>query len=164
MRFKSRDGFGVVGILLVVAVVIVAAASGLFVAHTLSTGTSSGQADLAAEQDDTSSSPAMEFIDFGSVVANLAEGRLTRYLKVDITLQVSGKDAGKVREMMSEGEKAVFKNWLIGYLSDKKRDEVNGTANINRLRREIQDGFNAILAEQGEGKIDSVLFTEFNVQ
>jgi flagellar basal body-associated protein FliL len=43
-------------------------------------------------------------------------------------------------------------------------EEVEGAAAIRRLQREIQDGFNAILAETGDAKVDAVLFEEFNIQ
>ena len=60
--------------------------------------------------------------------------------------------------------KAIMKNWLISYLSDRSLQEVSGAAGVNRLRREIQEKFNALLFPVGAEKIHDVLFEEFNVQ
>jgi flagellar basal body-associated protein FliL len=105
-----------------------------------------------------------EFIPLGSTVANLAEGRLTRYLQVNITLQVERDSAPEVRKLTEDAEAAVFKNWLLTYLSDKQLTDVKGSNSIKRLQREILDGFNAILADHGEHRIDAVLFEEFTIQ
>jgi flagellar basal body-associated protein FliL len=163
-RPTNRAGFSLVTALVVAAVIVAAAASGLLVAFGLSkqAGTTADASSDATDQ--AESVAATEFLEFGPVVANLAEGKLTRYLKVDVTLQVKAADAVGVTSLFEDGQKAVFKNWLIGYLSDKTREEVKGTANMNKLRREIQDGFNAILTDCSEYRIESVLFTEFNVQ
>ncbi len=161
-RIRKRDGFGLMTGVVVLGVVLAAAACGLVTAYMLTKDSDSAdnaQADVQNQPD-----AGMAFVDFGSVVANLSEGRATRYLQVDITLQVDSRDASKLTAIMEGGKKALFKNWVIGYLSDRKVTEVTGTTNMNRLRREIQDGFNAILAEVGDCQVKSVLFTEFNSQ
>ncbi len=103
------------------------------------------------------------FVPFGDAVVNLAEDRLTRYLRVKLVLVV---DRAQEKEMTEEvtREKAVLKNWLIGYLSDKSLKEVNGTANVNRLRREILEHFNKLLGAESTDKVRDVLFEEFVVQ
>jgi flagellar basal body-associated protein FliL len=105
------------------------------------------------------------FIPFGSVVANLNDGRMTRFLKVTITLQVTGTEElrQKVQETMS-AKRTLLVNWLLSYLADKSMEDIRGTAGQNRLRRDIHDQFNEVLFPDGEGQIDNVLFEEFNVQ
>jgi len=107
------------------------------------------------------STPA--FISFGELVVNLAEERLTRYISVKLTLQVDENDVREVSDLV-EKHKAVLRNWLIGYLSDKRLDDVRGTVGVNRLRREILEHFNAILFPDGYDKIQDVLFEDFKVQ
>ena len=41
---------------------------------------------------------------------------------------------------------------------------MKGAGAINRLRRELTDGLNTLLAEYGEYRVANVFFTELNVQ
>ena len=113
--------------------------------------------------------PKVNYLFMGSIYdmgskQNLTEDRLTRYVKVNITLEVDPTKADAMTKLMTGPDKAVFRNWLITYLSDKQLQDVKGANAMNRLRREIQDGFNAILAERGDLKVERVLFEDFNVQ
>jgi flagellar protein FliL len=103
------------------------------------------------------------FVPFGDVVVNLAEERLTRYLRVKLVLVVDQLEEKEMTEEVAK-HKAILKNWLIGYLSDKSLKEVNGAANVNRLRREIQEQFNSLMGAGKVDKIRDVLFEEFVVQ
>ncbi len=104
------------------------------------------------------------YVDFGSVVVNLSEGRLTRYLKVSISMQVKSKWKSPLKKMMDSGKQSLFKNWLITYLSDLKLEDVKGSESIEKLRDGICEGFNRILKKHGEIRIEKVLFKEFKVQ
>jgi len=150
--------------LVVAAVIVVAAGSGLLVAYGISKQTGGSPPAAGTGKETERAGGGLACVEFGTVVANLAEGKMTRYLKADISLQVKAASAQGLRDYLASGKEAVLKNWLITYLSDKSRDEVSGAVNMNRLRREIQDGFNAVLSEEGRYEIESVLFTEFNVQ
>jgi flagellar FliL protein len=103
------------------------------------------------------------FVPFGDLVVNLAEERLTRYLRVSITLQVNSQHENVVKQAV-EKNKAILKSGLIGYLSNKSLDEVRGAMGVNRSRREIQDQFNSTLFPDGSEIIQDVLFEEFTVQ
>lgn len=144
--------------------VLLAVALGLVVAYMVTSGPSEALAEAGVTEEMQDETSQYEYVVFGSVVANLAAGRLTRYLQVSITLEVEKESAAEVRDQIEQGGKAVFKNWLITYLSDKRLDEVEGAAAITRLRREIQDGFNSILAQSGSHRVEAVLFEEFNIQ
>jgi len=151
--------------LLIVGAVVVLGSMGLGLglAYVLTAGSKAPAAQHSVEQPQAAL-PEFQYIPFGSVVVNLSEGRLTRYLQVALILKVRKDSAAALRERFDGGEKAVFQNWLITYLSDKRLDEVGGAAAIARLQREIQDGFNAVLAQSGTHKIEAVLFEEFNIQ
>jgi flagellar basal body-associated protein FliL len=143
--------------------VLVAAALGLAAAYALTS-----KLPEAPEKSEQQAAPEMlskrEYVPFGTSVVNLAGGRLTRYLQVSIVLKVDKASAPAVQKQVQNGRKAVFKNWLITYLSDKRLEEVEGAAAIRRVQREVQDGFNAILAESGDTRVEAVLFEEFNIQ
>src|SRR5262245_16287942 len=99
-----------------------------------------------AKREPLGNQPAL--VSFGEVVVNLAEEKLTRYLRVTLTLQVDSAHEEMVKKAV-ERKKTILKNWLIGYLSDKELDEVRGAMGLNRLRREIQDQFNRLLFPEG---------------
>ena len=103
------------------------------------------------------------YVPFGDVVVNLDEGRLTRYLRISITLQVDAENEMAVTEGV-ETNRSVLRNWLISYLSDKDMEGIRGAAGQHRLRREIQNQYNLILAPDGLDVVQDVLFEEFTVQ
>lgn len=109
------------------------------------------------------------FVPFGergedqNVVVNLNEGRMTRYLRVAITLEVP-KSLEITFPKLLESKKAQLRNWLLSEISDKDLDEIRGAAGQNRLRRAIHEHFNAVLFPDGYDRIQDVLFEEFNVQ
>ena len=116
--------------------------------------------------------PAQEdtvFLPFGepgkdqSVVVNLDEGRMSRYLRVAISLQIP-KSQEETFKKQIEGKKIVLRNWLLSKISDLDLDDIRGAAGQNRLRREIREQFNAVLCPDGYDQIYDVLFEEFNVQ
>lgn len=103
------------------------------------------------------------FISFGDTLVNLDEGRLNRYLRVKLTLQVSSTYTDEVEAALAK-HRSILKNWLLSYLGDKSMDDIRGAAGQNRLRREIQDYFNSVLSTDGEERVQDVLFEEFNIQ
>ena len=107
--------------------------------------------------------PKMTTIDFGEVIVNLDEGRLNRYLDVEITLEVSEKEHDEINTNITTS-KAVLTNWLLSYLSDQDMEDVRGAIGQNRLRREIRDQFNTVLFPDGYDRIENVYFTKFAIQ
>ncbi len=105
------------------------------------------------------------FLEFGDVVVNLNEGRLNRYLRLKITLKIaSGLQEEDVIKQQVESNKAFLTSWLLAHLADMSMDDVRGAAGQNRIRREIQDEFNAVLFPDGKTQIEDVFFLEFSVQ
>lgn len=97
------------------------------------------------------------------VVVNLNEGRMTRYLRVAITLQIPKTQEEEFRKKLDK-KKAQLRNWLLSEISDKELDEIRGAAGQNRLRRTIREHFNSVLFPEGFEHIYDVLFEDFNVQ
>lgn len=162
-RLKSFLVMGIIG--------LVSAAAGFALPQLMSGGASTNKPDESHEQKHEPTPAAKHegsgneqaFVPFGEVVVNLAEERLTRYLRVNLTLLVEGANEPSVKEAV-EKNKTILKNWLISYLSDKSLEEVRGAAGVNRSRREIQDHFNGLLFPNDSEKIRDVLFEEFTVQ
>lgn len=145
--------------LIICAVVAIAAGVGGFAVPLLfPTLVGGGPVEPVAE-----TSPLPAFVPFGETVVNLDEGRLNRYLRVSITLQVDHDQAEDITQGV-EKNRAIMKSWLLSYLSDKGMDDIRGAAGQNRLRREIQDQFNSVLSPEGYERVHDVLFEEFNIQ
>jgi len=109
------------------------------------------------------SNSTIAFVNFGDIVVNLDEGKLNRYLRLKIMLQVMTKDEAQVTGAI-DTQRVVLKNWLLSYLSDKELADIRGAAGQGMLRREIQEYFNTTLFPDGKDRIYDVLFDEFNIQ
>ena len=106
-------------------------------------------------------SEAMEYYAFDPVLVNLAEDRLTRYIRATVTLKIALEDFD---EKAMAKKKPALVNWLVVNLSDRSLEEVTGAKNLNRLRRQILDAFNDELSGAGKPIVREVLFQEFAVQ
>ncbi|MCX7702253.1 MAG: flagellar basal body-associated FliL family protein [Gemmataceae bacterium] len=102
-------------------------------------------------------------IPFGDVAVNLAESRMTRYLRVKLVIQVNAEEAKDFTKEL-EKRKPVMKDWLISHLSGKSLKDVAGTVGVKRCQREIQERFEEFLFPHGDGIEFEVLFEEFVVQ
>ncbi len=102
-------------------------------------------------------------IPFEEVIVNLNESRLNRYLRMKITLMTDPIDEKRTKEELDKKEQ-VLKSWLLSYLADKALDDIRGASGQNRMRREIQNHFNAVLFKDGVQRIRNILYEEFNIQ
>jgi flagellar basal body-associated protein FliL len=160
---SHRAGLGLIALILAAAVVLLAAVGGHMLGRLMSSQESKATEQKPAAEE-VQKAPLYVFLPFDRTVVNLAEARLTRYLSVTLSLQISRESSDAVRQVFESDRKAIFKNWLISYLSDKTLEEVKGSTSLNKLQREILDGFNSLLADQVKERIQAVLFEEFNVQ
>jgi flagellar basal body-associated protein FliL len=149
--------------LLVLIIVSAVAAGGGFMVPRLFPGLLSQTRHTESHESTPADGQKLAFVPFDQVVANVNDERLTRFLRVKLIIVVDEAEEKQVSELILKN-KAILKNWLISYLSDKAMPEVTGGASINRARREIQDQFNTLLCPDGSEKIRDVLFEEFNVQ
>jgi flagellar basal body-associated protein FliL len=106
---------------------------------------------------------SVALVPFGEVVANLNDGRMSRYLRLNMTLRVDAKQEAEVAKAVEE-QKVLLKDWLLRYLSDQTMEDIRGAAGQNRLRREILEQFNTMLFPDGYDRLHDVLFEEFNTQ
>lgn len=99
----------------------------------------------------------------GDVAVNLAEERMTRFLRVKVALQCDHAAESKLHELV-EKNKASLKSWMIGHLAGKSLKDVSGTVAIHRLQREMLERFDEMLFPDGESPLKAVLFEEYLVQ
>jgi len=102
-------------------------------------------------------------VEVGEVAVNLAEERMTRFLRVKVAVQCDEAAESKVKEH-AEKNKAALKSWMIGHLAGKSLKEVSGTVAIHRLQREMLERFDEMLFPNGESPLKAVLFEEYLVQ
>ena len=105
----------------------------------------------------------IDFIPFDEVTVNLNEARFSRFLRLNFSLQVAKSQKADIEKLV-ESKAAIFKNWMQVHLSEKSTEDLNGSFNRNRIRREMQDFFNKILFDDGIERVQEVLFDEFHVQ
>jgi flagellar basal body-associated protein FliL len=101
-------------------------------------------------------------VEVGEVVVNLSEDRMTRFLKVKVSIQCEEAAEGKVKEHV-EKNKAALKSWMISHIAGKTLKDVSGTVAINRLQREMLERFEDLLFPEGESPLVAVLFEEYVV-
>jgi flagellar basal body-associated protein FliL len=103
------------------------------------------------------------YYDFETIVVNLDEPRLARYIRVQITLAVPTSEQKAAIEML-ERKRPELKNWLTVFFASCTLDQVRGAQNLNRLRREILDAVNQQLWPESKPLVNHVLFKEFAVK
>ncbi|MBI5757127.1 MAG: flagellar basal body-associated FliL family protein [Planctomycetales bacterium] len=103
------------------------------------------------------------FVQFGRIVVNLNDPSLAKYLSLEITLQTDGLDVETVKAAV-EMRLPILRTWLTSHLADKTVEDIRGKVGVNRLRREIQDQFNSLLFQDGQERVQDVLFEEFHVE
>jgi beta-lactamase regulating signal transducer with metallopeptidase domain/flagellar basal body-associated protein FliL/biopolymer transport protein ExbD len=106
---------------------------------------------------------AVGYVPFEALTVNLNEGRLNRFLQVEIRLQVPDAQVRTVVELVT-AHRAALRNLMIGYLSELSTEDIRGEAGQERIRRQIRAQFNSVLWPEGEGQIQEVLFEQFTVQ
>jgi len=159
-RRGARAGLGLVGIVVLIAVILAAIGIGVLVA--MSVTKQPRQPADAAEGKPTQD--AFKYLTFGPTTVNLNEGRLTRYLQITVSLKLAPEHEPRARALLEGGEKALFNDWLITYLSDLTLDDVKGAPAIRALKREIYAGFNDIFAKLSEVEVIEVLIEDYVVQ
>lgn len=105
----------------------------------------------------------MAIVNYGEVATNLNDGRMNRYLRINIALHVRSTDKLLVEEAV-KSKNLIIRDWLVNHVGDKSLDDVRGKAGQNMLRREIRDYFNATLFTDSYDRIYEILFTEFAIQ
>lgn len=105
----------------------------------------------------------IEFIDFKEVTVNLNEARHSRYLRLNIALQVGKSQKSKVETQLA-AKIPILLNWIQLHLGEKSTEELNGRYGKGLVRREILDKFNDVLFDDGLERIQDILIIDWNVQ
>ncbi|MHC4291415.1 MAG: flagellar basal body-associated FliL family protein [Planctomycetota bacterium] len=127
--------------------------------------------DEAAGQDDAINAMLAEQADqipwveeFEPVLANLDEPGVTRYVRVTITLEMSPElDEIKGREFLGT-KKMLVRDWLTTYLAGLSLEDVRGTRNLNRIKKDVLQQCNELLFPEGQPFVKRIFFKEFAVQ
>ena len=102
--------------------------------------------------------------EFEPVLANLDEPGVTRYVRVTITLEMSPElDEVKGREFL-ETKKMLVRDWLTTYLAGLSLEDVRGSRNLNRIKKDILGECNELLFPKGQPFVERIFFKEFAVQ
>lgn len=127
--------------------------------------------DEAADQDNAINAMLAEQADqipwveeFEPVLANLDEPGVTRYVRVTITLEMSPElDEVKGREFLGT-KKMLVRDWLTTYLAGLSLEDVRGSRNLNRIKKDVLEQCNELLFPKGHPFVDRIFFKEFAVQ
>lgn len=98
------------------------------------------------------------------VLANLDEPGVTRYVRVTISLEVSPEMDKEKGKAFLDQRSMVLRDWLTTYFAGLSLEDVRGSRNLNRIKRDVQDQFNELLFPGTKPFIRQVLFREFAVQ
>jgi len=102
--------------------------------------------------------------EFEPVLANLDEPGVTRYVRVTITLEMSSElDEIKGREFLGT-KKMLVRDWLTTYLAGLSLEDVRGSRNLNRIKKDVLDECNKLLFPKGQPFVERIFFKEFAVQ
>ena len=164
-------------IILAVAVLLCAAAG--FGLGRLFAGSAKGEPDAASaaavsEQADDKTTDILDstanksqklwYYDLEPVVANLDEPKVTRYIRVALTLQINPEVDQKKGTAFFEEKKLLLANWVTLYLAGLSTEDTRGEKNLIRIQSQICDMFNERLFPDGRPQIKNVLFREFAIQ
>ena len=148
---------------MIIWLVVVVASIGAGFAAPLVVARMMKPADPKAQVEQPDPNEEVEFIDFDEVIAVLGDSRMSRYLKLNFSLQVAQSQKLEVEKKI-EARKAVLKNRIISHIAGISEKDINGEFGQNRLRRALRDYFNEILFDDGIERIQDVLFQELQVQ
>jgi flagellar basal body-associated protein FliL len=121
---------------------------------------------LEADEPDSSPADSQEapFYDLESVVANLNEPGVTRYVRATLTLVIGSELNKEKGRIFLDEKKPLLKNWLTVYLANLTLEDVRGQRNLKRIQSQILDAFNEELFPGSKPLIKRVLFKEFAIQ
>jgi len=97
-------------------------------------------------------------------VCNLDEPGVTRYVRVTISLEMRPEMDRTKGEPYLEERKLILRDWLTTYFAGLSLEDVRGSRNLEKIKRQIQEQFNEMLFPNSRPYIQRVLFREFAVQ
>ncbi len=98
------------------------------------------------------------------VVANLDEPGVTRFLRITVIMEMSGKmEPVKGREFL-DVKKSILRDWLTTFTAGLSLEDVRGSRNLSTIKLEIRENFNRLLFKESEPFVENILLKEFAVQ
>jgi len=120
--------------------------------------------DLKADNDSAEDSGKVWYYDLDSVVANLNEPTVTRYVQASLTLEMSADMDVKKGTAFLDEKKRILRDCLYLYLSSLTLEDVRGDKNLRSIQSHVRDAFNEKLFPDSKPQIKKVLIKEFPVQ
>jgi flagellar basal body-associated protein FliL len=159
---------------LVLAIVVLAGGVGGFTLSVMMGGSSSPEPNIteAAPVEETfdpllaktDTQKSWLYAKMDSIVANLDEPGVTRYVRVSIILELSPKLDSINGDIFLDEKKILLQDWMTTYLAGLSLEDVRGSRNLNRIKREVLEQFNKLLFGPDKPYVQKVLFKEFAVQ
>jgi flagellar basal body-associated protein FliL len=173
----TAGGFGLFT-WLILGVVVIAGATGGFALSQLMGGQDPAPAALAkpAEQDakkafedlmakQTAGGAASWTYDtMEPVLANLDEPGVTRYVRITLSLEISPEMDQEKGKAFLDQRTMLMRDWLTTYVAGLSLEDVRGSRNLSRIKRDMLEQFNALLFPGTKPFVKQVLFREFAVQ
>jgi len=152
-------------------VVLVFAGAGFFVARMIKGASVPATAGAAPEDAEAQTDDAVPddgktwfYKDFESVVANLNDPGVMRYVRATLTFEISSAAPEGKTTKLFEDKTPILTNWLTIYLASLSLEDIRGDRNLKRIQAQILDAFNEQLFPNQKPKIKHVLFKEFAIQ
>ncbi len=99
-----------------------------------------------------------------TVIANLDEPGVTRYVRATLLLRISNDlPEAEYRETL-ESKRSELVDWLYSYMAGLSLEDVQGTRNLERFKLEVQKNFNDLLFPDSKPMIVRILTKEFQIQ
>jgi flagellar basal body-associated protein FliL len=105
------------------------------------------------------------YLPLDAVVANLDEPGVTRYLRAAVTLEISAEiDPEEGAKYLDDNKKLILRDWLTTYIAGLSLEDVRGTKNLGRIKKQIREQFNELLFPGSKPHITNVFLKEFAIQ
>ncbi len=160
--------------LIVSAAVLLCAGSGFFLGRIFGRPAKSNQTDPGGQNapvhgvdgktGDSAADSKSWYYELDPIVANLDEPGVTRYVRVTLTLEVSGRINGKKGVPFLDEKKPSITNALTIYLASLTLEDIRGDKNLKRIQIQVLDILNETLFPDAKPQIKHILFKEFAVQ
>lgn len=171
----NTSKIGVVTWVIIAAIAVLCAGSGLLLGRLLAGSPKPQQQDSATVEPDfieslqTENQPApvasnWYYNKLQPVVANLDEPGVTRYVRATITLEMSSELERGKGELLLDSKEPILTNWLTIYLASLTLEDARGNRNLKRIQAQILDAFNEKLFPDAKPQIKKILFKEFAIQ
>jgi len=176
---KKASGGGILPWIILAVVTALCAGAGFGLSRLLAgsrtpaTGAETTQQDesaqaknLKADEPDLSGGDSRKswYYSLESVIANLNEPGVTRYVRATLTLEINPEVDKEKGTAFFEEKKPLLTNWLTIYLASLTLEDIRGDRNLKRIQSKILDAFNEKLFPDAKPQIKNILFKEFAIQ